>query len=67
MYFPTVIFLESPYRHAIKNLNNSECGIKFDISRTGSKGLKKIKFKQIENITCPTCKSIIEMSIKISE
>jgi hypothetical protein len=65
MFYPTFFCSVTKIRHIIKDRYCYECGqrynLNFDIKK---KDLKNIKFRPLEEITCPSCKSQLEKGNK---
>jgi hypothetical protein len=61
MFYPTIFCSVTKIRHIVKDRYCYECGqrynLNFDIKK---KVLKNIKFRQMEEITCPKCKIILQ-------
>jgi len=67
MHFPTVLCHLSKHRHALKDQDHYECGIKHNIHRSTQIFLKNINIKPIEDITCSKCKSILKKSNYVND
>lgn len=61
MFYPTVVTDEKPcIRHVVKDKNYCMCGSKYKSYSTFKRSdFKRIEFKQVTDITCPYCQSII--------
>jgi hypothetical protein len=65
MYYPTFFCSVTKTRHVVKDRYCYECGQRFNLNyQLKKKDLKNIKFKQLEEITCVTCKSALIASIQ---
>lgn len=61
MLFPVIQGPFSNRKHAIKNAKVTECGIPYpDFFETIQSARKAILFKEIQDITCTSCKEKIE-------
>jgi hypothetical protein len=60
MIFPTVYSPSTKERHIVKDKNTCECGAQYNVFPILTRvDLRKIRFKNYEEVTCPECKSII--------
>jgi hypothetical protein len=56
MHFPTIYNTKDNLVHIVKDKQICECGFAYNYFSTFSKlDFKKIKFKHVQEITCPNC------------
>ncbi|PKG23137.1 hypothetical protein [Niallia nealsonii] len=61
MFYPTVLTEKTSIRHVVKDSQHCVCGTTYKHYATFDKrDFKRIQFRQRTEITCPSCKSIIE-------
>lgn len=61
MHYPSIFCNETKKRHIVKDQKHCECGIKYNqFVKLTRKELRRIQFKQLKEITCQKCRSIID-------
>ena len=61
MFYPTILINETNERHIVKDKNYCVCGAKYNGFFMFTRiDLRKIRFKQDQEITCPTCKALVK-------